>query len=179
MATDEQRFRRLVFLDRVHRWSVVNTTRQQTVAEHSHRVAVIAKYLAGKMEMAGRTVPLVDVLWYAISHDESEALSGDIPTPMKRMVPGIADEEDRMAPPPRVDLIASLVVKTADILEAALFLSEELHMGNRTILKVRDDVLHRAQMALVRLFPQDPDAEFKEFWNTFGDGSYTPIEELC
>ena len=72
---------RMKFIDR---WSLMNNSSKENIAEHSHSVAVIAHALAvignkkfGKTYNAERTALL------AMYHDTTEVITGDMPTPVK------------------------------------------------------------------------------------------------
>ena len=72
---------RMKFIDR---WSLMNNSSKENIAEHSHSVAVIAHALAvignkkfGKNYNAERTALL------AMYHDTTEVITGDMPTPVK------------------------------------------------------------------------------------------------
>jgi 5'-deoxynucleotidase YfbR-like HD superfamily hydrolase len=68
----------------VPRWSVVPVLRQQSVAEHAYRVAVIALEIADKMNKKGVPVDPNWVIRWAIFHDGEECYTADIPTPFKK-----------------------------------------------------------------------------------------------
>ncbi|MBO5494587.1 MAG: 5'-deoxynucleotidase [Eubacterium sp.] len=68
----------------INRWALMQNTKQENIAEHSHSVAVIAHALAlignrkfGKNYNAERACLL------AIYHDTTEVITGDMPTPVK------------------------------------------------------------------------------------------------
>lgn len=63
------------------RWSVVHVTREQTVAEHSYMVAMLALRLAEALKLPPETK--LKVLTYAMLHDADEAWTGDIASPAK------------------------------------------------------------------------------------------------
>src|SRR5690606_20843295 len=65
----------------VVRWQIVRVLKGQSVAEHSFNVALIALELADRLK-----VDRGEVLHYAILHDLPEVLTGDIPTPTKRVI---------------------------------------------------------------------------------------------
>ena len=83
----------------IKRWHNVNTIRQQTVAEHSYLVAIIALDLYHGM-VAVPSIPnvesegLIDLLLGALFHDAPEAAAGDMPTPAKRLMRQITGDED-------------------------------------------------------------------------------------
>jgi 5'-deoxynucleotidase YfbR-like HD superfamily hydrolase len=114
-----RRLRRLAF---VPRWNVTPMIRRQNVAEHSHMVAVIARWLLDKHHALGRDQGIrISVLEYALDHDQREAVTGDVPSPTKR------DPNLNWATVNPVQII----VKVADLLEMMLFIQEEQLMGNR------------------------------------------------
>lgn len=70
-------------LSHVPRWCTHPVTRPQSVAEHSFRVAVIARELVFYL----REDELVnDVILWSIEHDAPESKTGDMPRPFKTMV---------------------------------------------------------------------------------------------
>lgn len=64
---------------RVRRWHCWNTISQQSVGEHSHRVATLYIELFG--------VPRVEVLCWILYHDLGELYAGDSPFGAKRDIP--------------------------------------------------------------------------------------------
>jgi len=85
----------------------------------------------------------------ALVHDADEAVTGDLPTPTKPMNTDNAT-------------LDKCVLKIADCLEAALFLSEELSMGNSSIADILDDVISRGSMWTKKMSTMcnDPDITF-------------------
>lgn len=69
----------LLALSWVPRWGIIPLTRPQTVAEHSHRVAIILMELASRLDVE---LPYWVLVW-ALVHDGPESWSGDIPGPFK------------------------------------------------------------------------------------------------
>lgn len=65
----------------VKRWTIVNMTRQQSLAEHTFNVIAIARAIAKKMGVSD-----VEIMKYAFDHDLDEILTGDIPTPAKELL---------------------------------------------------------------------------------------------
>lgn len=118
----------------VRRWHIVAVAREQTVADHMHRVGVIAEEILRILGMFNWSDNLtLNVMRFAAIHDRHEFLLGDIPTPGKVL---IADEnkapnnpiEDAACTldPEYSELVecfaqyplAGMIVKYADILEA-------------------------------------------------------------
>jgi 5'-deoxynucleotidase len=118
------------------RWTIVNTARTQTIAEHSFNVAMVAEKLA---EAIGWDVVInrenfLHLQTWALMHDIVEVFTGDLPTPFKRELKNrgtdIEAVEDELAPGygDLADMAEGtdygMIVKLADMLEAIWFLSE-------------------------------------------------------
>lgn len=104
----------------VHRWHIVPMARQQTLADHQWRVAMIVMYITRDCPHSFRS----GAIWCALTHDLDEVLTGDIPAPVKKHVSfnldiNLPDWADRMDTPGRKE-----VVKMADLLESWLFCQE-------------------------------------------------------
>ncbi|KKK80069.1 hypothetical protein LCGC14_2827190 [marine sediment metagenome] len=122
----------------------------QSVAEHSWRVVQIL------MQMAGPDQYHLAVILYALSHDNAERYTGDIPAPMKwdwpEMVSVLRRAElhwelyggytilDCDIPPSWRE-----AVKWADTLEAMLYCLEQLRRGNREVTVVFCRLLNRLE----------------------------------
>jgi hypothetical protein len=76
----------------VKRWHMIDTTRQQTLAEHSANVALLAFLIA-------KTAPInffddsSMIALAGLTHDTAEAFTGDIPSHTKRHLTGIEELE--------------------------------------------------------------------------------------
>lgn len=132
---------RLRRLSIVPRWTIVPTINQQNDADHSFHVSWIALWLTQYHRQRYHTQFERDVMMYALVHDSSESIYGDIPSTAKRMMRPNHDFNaiDRDVMPPFSDEVKS-VVKMADYIEALLTLTEERAMGNRRIDDVYNDV---------------------------------------
>lgn len=117
---------------RVKRYHTWPTHHQQTVAEHSARVATLYVEVFG--------LPRAEVLYRILHHDSGEFFAGDSPFPVKRKYPqlqrGVEEAEAeglRLLGVFLPDLAAHEVrrVKVADLLEMHEFGVVELSMGNR------------------------------------------------
>lgn len=117
----------------IKRWHNVNTNREQTVAEHSYMVTLIAVHLA--QMMIGDEKFNAAVVFHALFHDSPEVVLGDTPTPAKRFIrdfTGDAEIFDRMEDKlmPKVPYFgdfnpeASRYVKVADRIEAVHWIEE-------------------------------------------------------
>ena len=112
----ERNLRRLAT---VPRWVVVPTIKQQSVAEHTFHVVWICRWLHTKLNSAH--LDLATLLLITIDHDSEEATTGDTPSPSKPLdIHEVYGKE-------------KCVLKIADILEAMLFVREEVELGNRSM----------------------------------------------
>lgn len=147
---------RMKFIDR---WSLMNNSSKENIAEHSHSVAVIAHALAiignkkfGKNYNAERTALI------AMYHDTTEVITGDMPTPVKyynddiknvykdiehiageRLLAMLPDEfrEDYVPffEKQENDKDLWVLVKAADKIDALIKCIEETRMGNKEFEK--------------------------------------------
>lgn len=82
-------------MSNVKRWGIITMSRQQSVAEHSYNVACIAMVISDEILKASSvwhdvdhqvTIDTTALLQWCLCHDLPEVVTGDIPTPLKRMV---------------------------------------------------------------------------------------------
>lgn len=130
----------MLALSTVGRWTIVDMSRKQSVAEHSYRVWVLAQDLYDVMfPIDHNTFEQRATNDWALIHDVDEVYTGDIPTTVKTILeelsPGITDRlkervlRDRL---PAVmerqrglkGTLPSYLVKIADTVEAILYLRE-------------------------------------------------------
>lgn len=144
-------------LSAVPRWTVVPTIMGQNVAEHSMQVVVLADMLMNHHPFRATPGRRLDVIQMAIYHDKDEAITGDRPGPTKDATRLAASEMDQK----------QIIVKVADMLDAVLFCSNEMEMGNKPIEPVMQDAMRRGA----------------EYWNYFGwdimTGPKPDFESLC
>lgn len=126
---------------RVQRWHSFPVLHQQSVGEHTHRVATLFIELFG--------TPRVEVLVYILHHDLGEFYSGDSPFSAKREVPELKEASDLAE---KVGLsklgieLPSLTeeewikFKVADLLEMHEYAFLECRMGNTFAEIVLDNV---------------------------------------
>ncbi|SET48873.1 5'-deoxynucleotidase [Thorsellia anophelis DSM 18579] len=138
----------------INRWPLMRNVRTENVSEHSLQVAFVAHMLAViKNRCFEGNINAEKVALYAMYHDVSEVLTGDMPTPIKYYNPQIAIEYKKieqiaeqkmlsMLPAPlqqdfawllNVDAVDETIygiVKQADTLCAYLKCLEELAAGN-------------------------------------------------
>ncbi len=104
------------------RWTIVETTKKQSLAEHSFNVAMIARAMCKALG-----IPDEKVIKAALEHDLDEIHTGDIPTPTKQRMIGFGFDPDTMlsgAKNKGQDAEVDQIVAMADIIEAAWFISE-------------------------------------------------------
>ena len=111
-------------LTAVSRWHIVQTDKQQSVAEHSFIVTLLAMEIAFVMDIGNN----INMVVHALFHDAAEAFTGDIPSPVRKFL----NMEDRKKLEERVlgdyakcisdDPLIKTIVKIADVAEAIKFL---------------------------------------------------------
>ena len=68
----------------IARWSLMRSTRQESLMEHSAEVAIIGEALGFiRNEYFGGDVDVQKISSLALYHDVNEVVSGDLPTPIK------------------------------------------------------------------------------------------------
>ncbi len=177
----------------IERWSLMRSTRKETLTEHSYDVAVLAQALAvinNAVFEGDADVNLV--VSYALYHDTSEVLSGDLPTPVKYFNPKINaayHEIERefsqkllsMLPSelkcyysnllhPDTDSLEYKFVKIADKLSAYLKCVEELSGGNNEFAPAKDAIKNKLNEFESR--------ELKYFLDYFVEGYGKPLDML-
>lgn len=71
----------------IKRWHNVNVAREQTVAEHSYMVTLIALHMFDRaVGVKDDPVTALHVILRAMFHDSPEVVAGDMPTPAKRFM---------------------------------------------------------------------------------------------
>ena len=73
----------------VKRWHIVNTSREQTLAEHQYNVTTIALALYNSLvgvDLVINAGEICVLTLAALYHDAPEVRTGDIPTPSKRLI---------------------------------------------------------------------------------------------
>lgn len=136
----------------IPRWALMRNSFSENVQEHSHMVAVLAHALAViRGEVFGGGVDAGQVAVYALYHDATEIITGDMPTPIKYYNPEIKRSYRQVESVAAEKLISLLpselrasyrpilhgedremhrLVKAADKLSAYIKCLEELKAGN-------------------------------------------------
>ncbi len=177
------------YLDRmkfIRRWQLMRSTREENIMEHSHSVAVLTHALcAVERGVFGGEVDSEKAVLYALYHELSEVMTGDLPTPVKYFNVSIHGEyekletlavekiEKTLPPEMRGELSPYLkadkaseeykFVKAADKLSAYLKCLEELHSGNNEFLQAEKSIYS----ALLGLKMRSVDYFFEHFIPAF------------
>ena len=136
----------------IPRWALMRNSFSENVQEHSHMVAVLAHALAViRNEVYGGSIDAGEVAVYALYHDATEIITGDMPTPIKYYNPEIKNsyrKVERVAADKLLSLLPEelreiyrpviysedaeihRLVKAADKLSAYIKCVEELKAGN-------------------------------------------------
>lgn len=164
----------------IKRWQLMRTTREENIMEHSQSVAVLSHALAALRNEVFTELPKVDVcktVLYALYHETSEVMTGDLPTPIKyynnnihgayKQLEKIAAERmTGMLPEELKSSVAPFVladeeseeyrlVKAADRLAAYIKCLEELRLGNGEFLRAKKSIekdLHERKMPEIEYF---------------------------
>lgn len=106
---DKKTLVNLLKLSHVRRWVIIDCLKEQSVADHSFRVEIIALYLIDKLKLPlDKGKIILDI----ITHDISEAETGDIPSTYKKSNQELQSSET----------IEYCLLRLADTIEANIFL---------------------------------------------------------
>ena len=172
------------FMDRmkyIRRWSLMRSVRDENIMEHSQQVAMFAHALAViTNRLFGGRVDESRCVLYALYHECSEVMTGDLPTPIKyfnssikgaykdieerackkllNMLP--AEVEEGLAPFLLADPCSEeyRIMKAADRLAAYVKCLEEHRCGNTEFEKAKksiEDDLRSRNMPAVDYFMQN------------------------
>ena len=164
----------------IQRWALMRNSYTENIQEHSHQTAVLAHALAVlRNERFGGQVDAGAVAVAALSHDASEILTGDLPTPIKYYNPAIRDaykQVESVAAQKLLDMLpADLrpaydealspsdpgieeLVSAADKLSAHIKCLEELKAGNSEFKKAAEQTraaLERFDLPELRCFCEE------------------------
>ena len=153
------------FLDRmkyIKRWSLMHSTMNENIMEHSQQVAVIAHALATISNVYfGGNLNADSIAVKALFHETSEVVTGDLPTPIKYFNPAIRDSYKNLEKLANERLLAQLpselateyakivndansvehkFVKYADKISAYIKCVDELKMGNAEFVKAKETI---------------------------------------
>jgi 5'-deoxynucleotidase len=151
----------------IYRWGMKRNAIQENVMEHSFEVAAIAHNLAVvSKHVYGNDVDPNQVLAAALYHDASEALTGDLPSPIKYHNQKIRDAYKEVERTAEQEMLAMLpeelrpvyreilleenlpkpvkqLVKAGDLIASLIKCKAEVNAGNKEFEKAVDDVEQR------------------------------------
>jgi 5'-deoxynucleotidase len=110
------------------RWTIINTSRQQTISEHTCGVMLLLDGVA--VEAGLSTKDHLDLLRHALYHDSFEVVSGDMPGSFKRNNPDIKKvmnaAEGAVDWLPVIELPEHLkgIMRGADLAESVIYLDD-------------------------------------------------------
>jgi len=154
------------YLDRmkfIKRWQLMRSVREENIMEHSHSVAVLAHALVCiENAVYGGKLDENKAVLYALYHEVSEVMTGDMPTPVKyfnNSIHGEYEKLERLAvekiadtlPPELKNSLYPYLqadkeseeyryVKAADKLSAYLKCLEELRSGNNEFVQAEKTI---------------------------------------
>ena len=161
------------FCDRmkyIKRWQLMRSVREENIMEHSQQVAMFAHALAViNNKIYGGNANAEKAVLYAVYHECSEVMTGDMPTPIKyfnNYIQGAYKNLESMACDkllntlpqeiredlygcikPDCDSLEFKLMKAADRLAAYVKCLEELRCGNKEFIKaeksIKKDLLSR------------------------------------
>lgn len=121
---EQMNLKQMLYADSVKRWHLVDTSRNQTVAEHSFNVCLISQRILQILGMNQESWIFGKTMVYALHHDIPEVIIGDIPTPTKHLLN--IDDLDLatiLDPDSVTDVIlVKEIVKMADLMDCIFFL---------------------------------------------------------
>ena len=169
------------FMDRmkyIKRWQLMRSVREENIMEHSQQVAMLAHALAViDNKIFGGSADAEKAALYAVYHECSEVLTGDLPTPIKyfnnniegayksleeracdKLLNTLPEElrgEFEKSMKPDKTSAEYAIMKAADRLAAYIKCLEELRSGNREFAKAKqsiEDDFHSRNMTEVEYF---------------------------
>lgn len=177
------------FMDRmkyIKRWQLMRSVRDENIMEHSQSVTILSHALVTiHNELYGGKADVLKTVLYALYHETSEVMTGDLPTPIKyynqsihgaykELEKSACEKMTQMLPDEMRGGIAPYVladensveyklVKAADRLSAYIKCLEELRSGNGEFVKAKKSIeedLHARNMPEIEYF-------FKHFMPSF------------
>ena len=169
------------YMDRmkyIKRWQLMRSVKEENIMEHSHSVSVLAHALVSiHNEVFGGNADVSKTVLYALYHETSEVMTGDLPPPIKyynRDIHGAYKELEKAACEKMTDMLPEelrkgivpyifadeeseeyQIVKAADRLSAYIKCLEELRSGNGEFSKAKKSIeedLHQRKMPEVEYF---------------------------
>jgi len=139
MDKSHQFFAFLSRMKYIMRWSLMRNTNIENIQEHSHQVSVIAHALAVIRNVYfGGNVNPERIAVLALYHDSNEALTGDMPTPIKYFNPLMQKAYKDMEDISKEKLLTMLPEELRDVYRGILFYDESSDEGR--IVKAADRI---------------------------------------
>lgn len=147
-------------LDFIPRWSIIRVNRRQTVASHSYYVACYGLEIAARISwpsgsMQELALKRLKLAHFLLRHDEGEALTGDVPGPVKRLCfdeePLIPLMRSRFGAAVGVDEDMLKIKRAADALDECMYLAGEINSGNRAVMSAFENSRNRLDDAVMLL----------------------------
>jgi 5'-deoxynucleotidase len=177
----------------IKRWGLMRNAVEEDVAQHSWDVAVLAHALAViSRDVFGQAIDPNAVATRALFHDATEAITGDLPTPVKyspamRHATGslegeVCNEMLNLLPPALLPALRSAMdhhewppeearlIKAADRLAAWLKCRAELRYGNREFEQATQQVRGKIE--------EHMSPEVRYFLDTFGPAFELTLDSL-
>ena len=148
----------------INRWGLMKNSRTENLTEHSAETAMTAHALCviGN-ELFGKNYDPEKAAVYALYHDISEIITGDLPTPVKYYSSEISQSYKKLENDAKGELLAKLpeklrsayrdiifeecdndtkkIIKSADKLSALIKCVDEMKNGNREFASALDSTL--------------------------------------
>lgn len=147
----------------IKRWSLMRSTVEENVSEHTEQVSVIAHALAEiKNRYFGGKVDICKTILFAQYHETSEVITGDLPTPIKYFNKEINSAYKDIEKGASLKLLQTLpdelldaykpyvipdenceeykIMKSADKISAYIKCVEEIKSGNLEFSKAKDAI---------------------------------------
>ncbi len=177
------------YMDRmkyIKRWQLMRSLREENIMEHSYSVTLLSHALAViHNEVFGGNADVGKTVLYALYHETSEVMTGDLPTPIKYYNQGILGEYKNLEKHACQKVLGTLpkemqggiapyiladensveykLCKAADRLSAYIKCVEELRSGNKEFSKAKQTIendLRNRNMPEIEYF-------FDNFINSF------------
>ena len=143
--------RSMLRLSHIKRWAVIPTHQNQSVAEHSFNCVALLMWTADLLHV--RFLLDKEMIVAALIHDAEEAVTGDIPSPVKASVARNDESKELESITAR-----TVMLNLVDAMEAYVFMLHEQSLGNTSIAWVAQDT----QARVINYFEQFKQHMWKE-----------------
>ena len=177
----------------IERWSLMKSTTKENILEHTAEVTFIAHSLCLiAKRVFNKEIDETKVLTYALYHETSEVITGDLPTPIKYYNPAIKTAYKNIESIANEKLLSMLpdclkedyasfmnqdtecyeyrLSKAADKISALIKCIEECKIGNAEFKKAKE--------GLYQNIMENPTEEVKYFMDNFIQSYSLTLDEL-